>query len=92
VALWSTRLTAGLPTSLRRTVPGPDLPESISTLSVRDDRPTAVAAVSCNDHWRILKRAGQGGTSYTVALPLDTVDGATAELLWLTGIVLLIAV
>jgi len=59
-------------------VPGPDLPESIGTLSVRDDRPTTVAAVNGNDRWRTLKRAGQDGTSYIVALPLDTVDRATA--------------
>ncbi|KAK1185114.1 HAMP domain-containing sensor histidine kinase [Streptomyces sp. NBS 14/10] len=68
--------------------PGPDLPGSVGRLHLADGRPATVAAVSGDGRWRIQKKAAPGHTSYVVALPLDTFDGATSKLLWLNAIVL----
>ncbi|ADI03965.1 two component system sensor kinase PhoR [Streptomyces bingchenggensis BCW-1] len=68
--------------------PGPDLPDSVGRLQPADGRPATVPAVSGDGHWRIEKKAAPDHTSYVVALPLDTFDGATSKLLWLNAIVL----
>ncbi|MGW6908129.1 sensor histidine kinase [Streptomyces sp. NPDC054940] len=72
--------------------PGPQLPDSVRRLPRSDGRPATVPAVSGDGRWRILTKAGPDRASYVVALPLDTVDGATDKLLWLNGIVLVVTV
>lgn len=68
--------------------PGPDLPDSVGDLPRTDGQPATVPAVSGDGRWRIQKKTGPERTSYVVALPLDTLDGATAKLLWLNAVVL----
>ncbi|MGW2328087.1 sensor histidine kinase [Streptomyces sp. NPDC001700] len=68
--------------------PGPQLPASLGELRLSKGRPGTVPALSGDGHWRIQKKTGPEHTSYVVALPLDTFDGATAKLLWLNVIVL----
>ncbi|GAA4629493.1 HAMP domain-containing sensor histidine kinase [Actinoallomurus vinaceus] len=68
--------------------PGPDLPDSVGRSRPADRRPATVPAVSGDGRWRIRKKTEPDHTWYVVALPLDTLDGATSKLLWLNGIVL----
>ncbi|MFF5147922.1 sensor histidine kinase [Streptomyces sp. NPDC013157] len=68
--------------------PGPDLPSSIGRLGLSPGEPATVGSVSGDERWRVLVKSGSGRTSYVVALPLNTVDGAAAKMLWLNAIVL----
>ncbi|WP_329125743.1 sensor histidine kinase [Streptomyces sp. NBC_01465] len=68
--------------------PGPRLPESATDLNLRHGRPFTVPAVSGAGRWRVLLATAPSGAVFAVALPLDTVDGATSRLLWLNGTVL----
>ncbi|WP_234537773.1 sensor histidine kinase [Streptomyces shenzhenensis] len=62
--------------------PGPALPPSTSRLHLEKARQATVPAESGDGHWRVLwKDAELGGTTFVVALPLDTVEGATSKLL-----------
>lgn len=75
--------------------PGPDLPSSAADLGPADGRPTTVATEggAHGAGWRVVVRSGPEGTRTVVALPLDTVDGATAKLLWVSlGLGLAVAV
>ncbi|MCG3042901.1 ATP-binding protein [Streptomyces sp. S1A] len=71
--------------------PGPRLPDSIDRLPT-EGSPTSVAADTGDGNWRVLRRAGPRDLTVVVALPLDTVDGATSKILWLNGLLLIITV
>ncbi|MEQ8145600.1 HAMP domain-containing sensor histidine kinase [Streptomyces sp. OP7] len=76
-----------LPTSLGSgNGAGPRLPREAADLALTDGRPATVPADGdgADSGWRVLAHSGPGGTRAVVALPLDTVDGATAKLLWLS--------
>ncbi|MGW4025830.1 histidine kinase dimerization/phospho-acceptor domain-containing protein, partial [Streptomyces sp. NPDC005009] len=72
--------------------PGPDLPGALGRLGLAPGKPGTVDAVSGDERWRVMVKSEPDGTSYVVALPLDTVDGAATELLWFNVIVLAAAV
>jgi two-component system, OmpR family, sensor kinase len=69
--------------------PGPRLPDSIDRLPT-EGSPTSVAADTGDGNWRVLRRAGPRDLTIVIALPLDTVDGATSKILWLNGLLLVI--
>ncbi|MFG3135971.1 sensor histidine kinase [Streptomyces sp. NPDC048211] len=60
----------------------PLLPAALSALTLEDGRPTTVPAGRGTSDWRVVARTGPDGLRVVVALPLDTVEGATAKLLW----------
>lgn len=68
--------------------PAPDLPESAGRLPRVGDGPKTVHAVSGRERWRVQTKTGPDGNTYVIALPLDTLDGATDRLLWLNIVVL----
>jgi two-component system OmpR family sensor kinase len=73
--------------------PGPALPQNTSELHLEKGRQATVPAESGAGHWRVQwKDAKLGGSTYVVALPLDTVDGATSKLLALNVAVFAVAV
>ncbi|MFJ9249607.1 sensor histidine kinase [Streptomyces sp. NPDC101776] len=72
--------------------PGPRIADSVPRLGLRDGHPETVDAVSGDSRWRVLPSAGPDGMHAVVALPLDTVDGATSKLLWLNAMLLTVAV
>ncbi|SEF01632.1 two-component system, OmpR family, sensor kinase [Streptomyces sp. 3213] len=74
------------------TRPGPRLADQAKDLGLRDGHPETVSAVSGDGRWRVLLNPGPGGMSAVVALPLDTVDGATSKLLWLNAVLLAVTV
>jgi two-component system, OmpR family, sensor kinase len=62
--------------------PGPKLPHSTSALHLTKGHQAIVPAESGDGHWRVLWKNGPvDDTSFVVALPLDTVDGAMDKLL-----------
>ncbi|WP_033321616.1 sensor histidine kinase [Streptomyces yerevanensis] len=62
--------------------PGPKLPHSTSALRLTKGHQAVVPAVSGDGHWRVLWKNGPvEDTSFVVALPLDTVEGAMDKLL-----------
>ncbi|MFE7131066.1 sensor histidine kinase [Streptomyces sp. NPDC057638] len=64
--------------------PGPRLPERAADLGLSADKPGTVPAEGDGgSDWRVLPSTGPDGMLAVVALPLDTVDGATTKLLWL---------
>ncbi|MGC5360370.1 sensor histidine kinase [Streptomyces sp. DT24] len=63
--------------------PGPALPFTLPDQAPAPGRPETVPATSGSSNWRVLRVTGPRGMVAVVALPLDTVDGATSELLWL---------
>ncbi|MEU3394445.1 sensor histidine kinase [Streptomyces albidoflavus] len=71
--------------------PGPQLPDSIDRLPT-EGSPTSVAADTGDGNWRVLRRDGPRDLTAVIALPLDTVDGATSKILWLNGLLLIITV
>ncbi|MEU4489117.1 ATP-binding protein [Streptomyces purpurascens] len=72
--------------------PGPRLPSLTNELNLTPGRQATLAAESGDGHWRVLWKDGSDDTSYVVALPLDTVEGATDKLLALNAAVLAVAV
>ncbi|MFF4836912.1 sensor histidine kinase [Streptomyces sp. NPDC001315] len=74
------------------TKPGPRLADSVSQLGLRDGHPETVDAAGGDGRWRVLLSSGPDDMNSVVALPLDTVDGATAKLLWLNVTLLVITV
>ncbi|MHC3471021.1 sensor histidine kinase [Streptomyces sp. 7R007] len=75
------------------TKPGPALPSDTGRLHLERGRQATVPAESGDGHWRVLwKDAEPGGTTFVVALPLDTVEGATSKLLALNLAVFAVAV
>ncbi|WP_070014555.1 sensor histidine kinase [Streptomyces nanshensis] len=61
---------------------GPRLPGRAAELKLPEGRPTTVAARDGGPEWRVVAYSGPRGMRAVVALPLATVDGATAKLLW----------
>jgi len=72
--------------------PGPRLAASTAELGLADNSPTTIAAVAGDGSWRVQRRTATDGTTYVVCLPLDTLDGATAKMIWLSIVVLLLTV
>ncbi|WP_329351982.1 HAMP domain-containing histidine kinase [Streptomyces sp. NBC_01261] len=72
--------------------PGPRIADSVAGLGLRDGHPATVDAVSGGNRWRVLLSSGPGDMHAVVALPLDTVDGATSKILWLNAVLLVITV
>ncbi|MFF3330049.1 sensor histidine kinase [Streptomyces sp. NPDC002888] len=73
--------------------PGPRLPRSTSGLQLSKGHQAIVPAVSGDGHWRVLwKNGAVEGTTFVVALPLDTVEGALSKLLALNVAVFAAAV
>ncbi|MGW3952108.1 sensor histidine kinase [Streptomyces sp. NPDC004752] len=73
--------------------PGPKLPRSTGKLHLTRGQETTVPAESGDGQWRVLWReAPTPNTTYVVALPLDTVEGALSKQLALNAIVLAAAV
>ncbi|MBQ0825173.1 sensor histidine kinase [Streptomyces tagetis] len=64
---------------------GPRLPRRVADLDLSAGRPSTVPARGdTGSGWRVIVHPGPGRAQAVVALPLDTVDGATAKLLWLS--------
>ncbi|MGW1215995.1 sensor histidine kinase [Streptomyces sp. NPDC002499] len=74
------------------TKPGPRLADRAKNLGLQDGHPDTVPAVSGDGRWRVLLNPGPDGMSAVVALPLDTVDGATSKLLWLDAVLLAVTI
>ncbi|MEU9212216.1 HAMP domain-containing sensor histidine kinase [Streptomyces sp. NPDC048415] len=66
----------------------PDLSSSADSLGLTAGRPTTVSATSGGGHWRVILRDGPDGMKSVVALPMDTVDGATSKILLVDGVLL----
>ncbi|MFE7626725.1 sensor histidine kinase [Streptomyces sp. NPDC057509] len=60
----------------------PRLPSTVSALTLESGRPTTVPAADGGSRWRVIADTGPDGRRVVVALPLDTVEGATSKLLW----------
>ncbi|MFC9619003.1 sensor histidine kinase [Streptomyces sp. NPDC056930] len=76
-----------LRTSLGRgTGPGPQLPQRAADLDLTAARPSTVPAEgdAGGSGWRVISYSGPDHMRAVVALPLDTVDGATTKLLWVS--------
>ncbi|MGY1503504.1 sensor histidine kinase [Streptomyces sp. QTS52] len=72
--------------------PGPRIADSVAGLGLRDGHPATVDAVSGDNRWRVLLSSGPNDMHAVVALPLDTVDGATSKILWLNAVLLAVTV
>ncbi|MCW8378671.1 sensor histidine kinase [Streptomyces justiciae] len=72
--------------------PGPELPASTSELNLTPGRQTTIGAESGDGHWRVLWGDGADGTTFVVALPLDTVEDTMSQLLVLNVAVFAVAV
>ncbi|MCR8942773.1 HAMP domain-containing histidine kinase [Streptomyces sp. OUCMDZ-4982] len=64
---------------------GPRLPGRTSQLTLRDSAPATVPAATGDGSWRVIADSGPDRIRTVVALPLDTVDGATTKLLWFSA-------
>ncbi|MFB7547231.1 sensor histidine kinase [Streptomyces sp. NPDC056154] len=66
--------------------PGPRLPQRAVDLDLPTGRPSTVAneGGATGSGWRVIAYFGPDHMRAVVALPLDTVDGATTKLLWLS--------
>ncbi|MFB8266058.1 sensor histidine kinase [Streptomyces sp. NPDC055955] len=67
-------------------VPGPRLPRQAADLNLSAGRPSTLPAEegAHGSGWRVVSYDGPDHMRAVVALPLDTVDGATTKLLWLS--------
>lgn len=73
--------------------PGPALPAHTGRLHLEKGRQATVPDESGDGNWRVLwKDGGVGRTTFVVALPLDTVEGAMSKLLALNVAVFAVAV
>ncbi|MFE5209950.1 sensor histidine kinase [Streptomyces sp. NPDC056600] len=72
--------------------PGPRLPDTLEDLQLTEGHPQTVDAASGDGNWRVLLRPGPQGVNAVVALPLDTVDGATSKVLWIDALLLAVTV
>lgn len=63
---------------------GPPLPETSAGLQLSDGEPVTLRDETGNQErsWRLVADSGPRNMRAVVALPLDTVDGATDKLLW----------
>lgn len=66
--------------------PGPRLPARAAELDLTAGRPSTLPAEgdASGSGWRVVSYEGPDRMHAVVALPLDTVDGATTKLLWLS--------
>ncbi|WP_406405742.1 sensor histidine kinase [Streptomyces sp. NBC_01643] len=64
---------------------GPHLPARADELSLRNGDPATTEARDGSGSWRVVADAGPDRMRAVVALPLDTVDGATTKLLWFSA-------
>ncbi|MFE3679311.1 sensor histidine kinase [Streptomyces griseus] len=64
---------------------GPQLPNRVAQLMLPDDAPTTMPAATGDGSWRVIADSGPDSMRAVVALPLDTVDGATTKLLWFSA-------
>ncbi|MGW4272230.1 HAMP domain-containing sensor histidine kinase, partial [Streptomyces seoulensis] len=65
--------------------PGPRLPRNAADLHLTAGRPGTLASEgSSGSEWRVIAYLGPDRMRAVVALPLDTVDGATTKLLWVS--------
>lgn len=69
-----------LPHSLGSGDSTPRLPPA--ELRLEDGRPATVPAEHGGTSWRVVAESAPSGERLVVALPLDTVEGATSKLLW----------
>ncbi|MFS0698291.1 ATP-binding protein [Streptomyces nitrosporeus] len=60
----------------------PRLPATVSALTAEDRRPATLPDEDGGTDWRVIADTGPDGRRVVVALPLDTVEGATSKLLW----------
>ncbi|WP_107057796.1 sensor histidine kinase [Streptomyces sp. NRRL S-146] len=74
------------------TKPGPQLAEDAQNLGLREGHPETVPAMSGDGRWRVLVNPGPEGMKAVVALPLDTVDGASSKILWLNAVLLAVTI
>ena len=72
--------------------PGPRLADDAHDLGLRDGHPQTVPAVRGDGRWRVMLNPGPEGMTAVVTLPLDTVDGATSKILWLSAVLLAVTV
>ncbi|WP_079127317.1 sensor histidine kinase [Streptomyces sp. TP-A0874] len=70
--------------------PGPQLAHSFHHLHLGEGRPETVEAIDGDSRWRVLLSPGPDGMHSVVALPLDTVDGASAKILWINALLLVV--
>lgn len=70
--------------------PEPRLPPDRAGLPEAGTRPYTVPAETGTGRWRVSVRAGPDGSVFVIGLPLDTVEGATARLLGIDAVLLLI--
>ncbi|WP_369252505.1 sensor histidine kinase [Streptomyces sp. R41] len=70
----------------------PDLSSDADDLGLTAGRPTTVPATSGGGHWRVVLRNGPDGMKAVVALPMDTVDGATSKILLVDGVLLALTI
>ncbi|MBA4861207.1 HAMP domain-containing histidine kinase [Streptomyces sp. PSKA54] len=74
---------------------GPRLPSDSAALSLTNGEPATMQASDGNGSWRVVAGSGPDNMRAVVALPLDTVDGATTKLLWfsvLLGVIVAVGV
>ncbi|MFB6679361.1 sensor histidine kinase [Streptomyces sp. NPDC056390] len=73
--------------------PGPKFPRSTDELQSVEGHPTTVPAESGDSHWRVLRmNEAADHTTFVVALPLDTLEGAMSKLVVLNIVVFAAAV
>ncbi|PZT77349.1 MULTISPECIES: HAMP domain-containing sensor histidine kinase [unclassified Streptomyces] len=70
------------PDSLGSGAGSPRLPATIGALALEEGRPATVPDTDGGAAWRVVTDTGPDGRRVVVALPLGTVEGATAKLLW----------
>ncbi|MGI5405209.1 sensor histidine kinase [Streptomyces chartreusis] len=73
----------------------PQLPATSLALGLKDGTPDTVPADGGTGSWRVVADSGPDHMRAVVALPLDTVDGATTKLLWfslLLGVIVALGV
>ncbi|MFF0726949.1 ATP-binding protein [Streptomyces sp. NPDC004134] len=69
--------------------PGARLPASFERLGLEPGEPATVSATSGDGGWRVLLQdSGADGAHAVIALPTDTVEGATSNLLWFSAALL----
>jgi len=70
----------------------PELASSAGDLALTAGRPTTVPTTTGDGHWRVVLRDGPDGMKSVVALPMETVDGATSKMLLVDGVLLALTV
>ncbi|MGW1229086.1 sensor histidine kinase [Streptomyces sp. NPDC002530] len=71
-----------LPDSLGSGDGRPRLPGTVAALGLTTGKPATLPAEGGDGNWRVVVDTDPQGRRVVVALPLDTVEGATSKLLW----------